>query len=146
MNAVEMIPRKGHYITNLGEEKVRPEKGVLYDAWMEGAKGLEQYKKEVEEFVMTVILTNEEKRWIPDNTTILSMREASLRNERRKEKEIKDLMSYKRKQYPNLDLGWLEREKECNKFVIRLLNRRIRKEKRNEKVQIESNLSARKRV
>ena len=62
MNAVEMVPKKGYYITNLGEEKVRPKKGVLYDAWMEGVKGLEQYKKEVEEFVMTVILTNEEKR------------------------------------------------------------------------------------
>ena len=146
MNAVEMVPRTGYYITNLGEEKVRPEKGVLYDAWMEGAKGLKQYKKEVEEFVMTVILTNEEKRWLPDNTTILSMCEASLKNERRKEKEIKDLMSYERKQYPDLNLGWLEREKECNKFVIRLLNRRIRKEKRNEKVQIKSNLSARKRI
>lgn len=144
MNAVEMIPRTGHYITNLGEEKVRPEKGVLYDAWMEGAKGLEQYKKEVEEFVMTVILTNEEKRWLPDNVTILSMCEASLKNERRKEKEIKDLMSYERKQYPDFDLEWLEREKECNKFMIRLLNKRIRKEKRNEKVQIKSNLSARK--
>ena len=62
MNAVEMVPRKGCYITNLGEEKVRPEKGVLYNAWTEGVKGLEQYKKEVEEFVMTVILTNEEKK------------------------------------------------------------------------------------
>lgn len=144
MNAVEMVPRKGYYITNLGEEKVRPENGTLYDAWMEEAKGLEQYKKEVEEFVMTVILTNEEKRWLPDNVTILSMCEASLRNERRKEKEIKDLMSYERKQYPDFNLEWLEREKECNKFMIRLLNRRIRKEKRNEKVQIESNLSARK--
>ena len=138
MNAVEMVPRKGYYITNLGEEKVRPENGTLYDAWMEEAKGLEQYKKEVEEFVMTVILTNEEKRWLPDNVTILSMCEASLRNERRKEKEIKDLMSYERKQYPDFNLEWLEREKECNKFMIRLLNRRIRKEKRNEKVQIES--------
>ena len=142
MNAVEMVPRKGYYITNLGEEKVRPEKGILYDAWMKEAKGLENYKKEVEEFVMTVILTNEEKRWLPDNVTILSMCEASLKNERRKEKEIKDLMSYERKQYPDLDLGWLERKKECNKFMIRLLNKRIRKEKRNEKVQIESNLSA----
>ena len=62
MNAVEMVPRKGCYITNLGEEKVRPEKEVLYNAWTEEVKGLEQYKKEVEEFVMTVILTNEEKR------------------------------------------------------------------------------------
>ena len=53
------------------------------------------------------------------------MCEASLKNERRKEKEIKDLMSYERKQYPDFDLEWLER-------------------KRNEKVQIESNLSARK--
>ena len=138
MNAVEMVPRKGYYITNLGEEKVRPEKGILYDAWMEEAKGLEQYKKEVEEFVMTVILTNEEKRWLPDNVTILSMCEASLKNERRKEKEIKDFMNYERKQYPDFNLEWLEREKECNKFMIRLLNKRIRKEKRNEKVQIES--------
>ena len=67
-----------------------------------------------------------------------------MKNERRKEKEIKDLMSYERKQYPYFDLEWLEREKECNKFMIRLLNKRIREEKRNEKVQIESNLSARK--
>lgn len=148
MNAVEMVPRKGCYITNLGEEKVRPEKGVLYNAWTEGVKGLEQYKKEVEEFVMTVILTNEEKRWLPDNTTILSMCEASLKNERRKEKEIKDLMSYERKQYPDFDLEWLEREKECNKFIIRLLNKRIRKEKRNEieEVQNESDFPAGKRV
>lgn len=142
MNAVEMVPRKGYYITNLGEEKVRPEKEILYNAWMEGVKGLEQYKKEVEEFVMTVILTNEEKRWLPDNITILSMCEVSLKNERRKEKEIKDLMSYERKQYPDFDLEWLEREKECNKFMIRLLNKRIRKEKRNEKVQIESDFPA----
>lgn len=138
MNAVEMVPRKGYYITSLGKEKVRPEIRILYNAWMEKSEGLEKYKKEVEEFVMTVILTNEEKRWFPDNVSILSMCEASLKNERRKEEEIKDLMSYERKQYPDFELEWLEREKECNKFMIRLLNKRIRKEKRNEKIQSKS--------